>query len=275
MNFIEKVEIAAKRNNSRLCVGLDSDVSRIPTHIQGSDAQFLFNREIIDATHDLVCAYKPNSAFYEAQGSLGVDQLKKTCDYLKQTYPEIPIILDAKRGDIGSTNVGYISFAYDYLQVDAITLNPYLGKKANEPFLNRSDKGCIFLCRTSNDGADEFQNVLVDDEPFYLYVGKKIMNEWNDNNNCLLVVGATSQEELKTVRKALPETTFLIPGIGEQGGDLEATILNGKNKNNTGIIINASRSIIFASNERDFAHKAAIEAAKIGASISSYLTRSV
>lgn len=254
--FLDKIEHCSTKQNSLLCIGLDTDIDLIPVSLKGKDTQFYFNKAIIDATHDIVCAYKPNSAYYEAQGRDGIDQLKKTCDYIKETYPEIPIILDAKRGDIASTNNGYAAFAFDYLQVDAITLNPYLGKFANEPFLSRKDKGCIFLCRTSNPGADEFQNLMVKDEALYMVIGKKIMTEWNEFNNCLLVIGATVPDELHTMRKTLPHATFLVPGIGKQGGDLEQTISLGKNNEGKGIIITASRSIIYTSKELDFAEKA-------------------
>lgn len=254
--FLEKIELCSSKQNTLLCIGLDTDINLIPDSLQGKDSQYYFNKAIIDATHDIVCAYKPNSAFYEAQGIEGIDQLKKTCDYIRKTYPEVPIILDAKRGDIGSTNNGYAIFAFDYLGADAITLNPYLGKVANAPFLSRKDKGCIFLCRTSNLGAEEFQNMMVKDEPLYMIIGRKIIDEWNEHNNCLLVIGATVPDELKIMREVLPNTTFLVPGIGMQGGDLKQTVTLGKNSRGKGIIITVSRSVLFSSNELNFAEKA-------------------
>src|SRR5687767_7043819 len=157
MDFESRRKHSVAQNNSLVCVGLDSALSRLPPHLANSpEAQFAFNKAIIDATADLVCAYKPNSAFYEGSGADGIAQLQKTCRYIVETYPDIPIILDAKRGDIGSTNEGYVQFAFDYLQVDAITLQPYLGREALDPFLARADKGLIILCRTSNPGASEF-----------------------------------------------------------------------------------------------------------------------
>src|SRR3990167_2257252 len=155
MTFYQKLDAITEKNNSLVCVGLDSEIGKIPAHLNGS--QFEFNKAIIDATHDLVCAYKPNSAFYEARGDQGVKELKMTCDYIHEKYPDVVIILDAKRADIGSTNTGYVSFAFDWLRADAITLHPYLGKDAILPFLERKEKGSIILCRTSNPGAGEFQ----------------------------------------------------------------------------------------------------------------------
>lgn len=246
-----------------LCIGLDSDRELLPQSLSGTNKQFEFNKAIIDATVQTVCAYKLNSAFYEAQGAFGIEQLKMTCEYLQKSFPFIPIILDAKRGDIGSTNKGYASFAFDYLEVDAITLNPYLGRQANQLFLDYKDKGLIFLARTSNPGAEEFQHLIVEGEPLYMKIAKAVMTLWNDNNNCLLVVGATAQEELQQIREQLKEATFLVPGIGKQGGDLKETLINGKNSKGTGLIISSSRSIIFASTDKDFAQKAAYEAEKL------------
>lgn len=216
-------------------MGLDSTV----------DEQFTFNKTIIDATQDLVCAYKPNSAFYEARGAQGITELKMTCDYLREAYPDIPIILDAKRGDIGSTNEGYVAYAFDYLGVDAITLHPYLGCEALQPFLARKDKGCIILCRTSNPGATEFQDAL------YRTVAEHVVHEWNTNGNCLLVVGAPYPEELAIVRRIVGDMILLVPGIGTQGGDVEKTVKAGRNAKGSGMIINASRSIILSENARE------------------------
>src|SRR3989339_225998 len=160
MTFQQKFDQIITKNNSLLCVGLDSDLEKIPSQFQHKDyPQFAFNKWIVEQTHDFVCAYKPNSAFYEARGADGITELKMTCHYVKKQYPDIPIIFDAKRGDIGSTNEGYVRFAYEYLGVDAITLHPYLGKEALTPFLKQKEKGCIILCRTSNPGAGEFQDI--------------------------------------------------------------------------------------------------------------------
>lgn len=271
MTFQQKLDNIIAKNNSLVCIGLDSDFDKLPESIKSKDnPQFEFNKAIIDATHDLVCAYKPNSAFYEALGDRGVKNLKLTCDYLTNTYPEIPIILDAKRGDIGNTNEGYIKFAFDYLNADAITLHPYLGKEAIQPFLKRADKRCIILCRTSNSGSGEFQDLLVDGEPLYKKVAKQVAKEWNTNGNCMLVVGATYPEELAQVRQIVGDMTLLVPGIGAQGGDVEKTVKAGLNSQKTGMIINSSRGIIFASNGKDFAEKAREEAIKLKEEINKY-----
>src|SRR5579883_1788369 len=162
MTFQQKLDNIISKNNSLLCVGLDSDVDKLPEAVkQRAHPQFEFNKAIIDATHDLVCAYKPNSAFYEGHGEKGVAELKMTCDYIRQTYPNIPVILDAKRADIGNTNQGYIKYCFDYLQTDAVTLQPYLGGEALQPFLDLTDKGVIILCKTSNPGSGEFQNLMI------------------------------------------------------------------------------------------------------------------
>jgi orotidine-5'-phosphate decarboxylase len=224
--------------------------------VKGKNRQFLFNKAIIDATHDLVCAYKPNSAFYEANGTEGIGELKKTCDYIREHYPEIVIILDAKRADIGSTNEGYAKFVFDYLGADAITLHPYLGREALKPFLDRKEKGSIILCRTSNPGAGEFQDQQVDGKPLYQYIAKMVATQWNLNDNCALVVGATYPLELSIVRRIVGSMPLLIPGIGAQGADIEATTKAGVDERGANAMINASRSIIFASNGTDFVARA-------------------
>ena len=249
MTFQEKLDAIVKKNNSLVCVGLDTDISKI------NESQFSFNKTVIEATADLVCSYKLNTAFYEAIGHEGINALKDTCDYLRQKYPEIPIIIDAKRADIGNTNKGYVQFVFTYLGADAVTVHPYLGEEAIRPFLDCKDKGIIILCRTSNKGAGEFQDLSVDGRPLYKIVAENIANKWNINKNCLLVVGATYPNELKEVRKIVGDMTLLVPGIGAQGGDLEATLKAGLNSKKQGLIINSSRGIIFAKNPRDEAMK--------------------
>lgn len=265
MNFAEKLAGAVVTNNSLLCVGLDPDPAKLPEHLKKvPKALFEFNKSIIDATADLVCVFKPNSAFYEASGADGIAQLKLTCDYIRSNHPDIPIILDAKRADIGNTNGGYVSFAFDHLAADAITLHPYLGSEAIEPFLARADKGSIILCRTSNPGSGELQDLAVNGKKLYEVVAKKVAKDWNKNGNCMLVVGATYPSEIRDVRKIVgDQMTILVPGIGAQGGELEATLKAGLNKNKTGLMISASRSIIFASNGEDFADAAKAEAKKL------------
>lgn len=271
MTFQQKLDNLVKKNNSLLCVGLDPDIKKIPQVVKQKDFPlFEFNKAIIEATKDLVCAYKPNSAFYEAEGDRGVRQLKMTCDYIKEKYPQIPIILDAKRGDIGNSNFAYAKYAFDYLGTDAITLHPYLGSEAIKLFLSKAEKGCIILCRTSNPGAKELQDVIVNGEPLYKFLAKKITKEWNKNNNCMMVIGATYPEELAEVRKIAPDMIFLIPGIGTQGGSIEKTVKAGLNSQKGGIIINSSRSIIFASPETDYSEKSREETIKLRNQINKY-----
>jgi orotidine-5'-phosphate decarboxylase len=255
--MLEKLSAIVTKHNSLLSVGLDSDIENIPPHIKTvSDPQYMFNRAIIDHTYEYACAFKLNTAFYEQLGVFGIEVLKRTCDYIKEQYVDSVIIVDAKRGDIGNTNNGYGQFVFDYLGADAVTLNPYLGKKAMMPFLAYKEKGCIFLCRTSNEGAEEFQHMLVDGVPLYQKVAEHISHTWNEYNNCLLVVGATAPEELKQVRSIVGDMTLLIPGIGAQGGDIKQTVKAGKDSYGKGMIIAASRSIIFASDKEDFGEQA-------------------
>lgn len=268
MNFQEKLDAAIEKNNSLLCVGLDPHETKLPAAVH--ESFFEFNKAIIDATHDVVCAYKPNSAFYEAQGASGYEELKKTCEYITKTYPEIPIILDFKRGDIGNTNDGYVAMAFDQLAVDAVTVHPYLGRESLEPFLIQKDKGIIILCRTSNKGSGEWQDLLVDGKPFYMHIAQHINLSWNENNNCLLVVGATYPEEMKKIRAVVGDMTFLVPGIGAQGGDVKKTVTAGLNSQKKGMIISASRSVIFASGGDDFAVRAREEALKLRDEINKY-----
>lgn len=271
MTFQNKLNQVVKKADSLVCVGLDSDIEKIPSFLKEKKYPlFEFNKAIIDGTADLVCAYKPNSAFYEAEGASGIEQLKMTCDYLRSKYPDTIIILDAKRADIGSTNEGYIKFIFDYLGVDAVTLHPYLGKEAVQPFLDKRDKGCIVLCRTSNPGAGEFQDLDTGGEKLYKVIAKKVVEEWNENDNCLLVVGATYPEELREVRKIAGDMTFLVPGVGAQGGDIEKTVKAGLNSKGSGLIISSSRGIIFASTSRDFAQKARTAAEALKDEINKY-----
>jgi orotidine-5'-phosphate decarboxylase len=265
------------RHDNFVCVGLDSDYNALPGTVIANasieEALFVFNREIIDATHDLVCAYKPNSAFYEAQGDAGLRALTKTVRYIKETYPSIPVILDAKRADIGSTNLGYVTAAFDRIGVDAITVHPYLGKEALAPFLARKEKGIIILAKTSNPGAGELQDLPVGEaqEPLYLVVARQVATSWNANGNCALVVGATYPAELQRVRAVVGDMPILIPGIGAQGGEVAATVRAGRDSRGWGMIINAARSIIFASRGNDFAQAARKATEQLRAEISSIL----
>src|SRR2546429_2111408 len=231
--FVSQLEQCWNQDNF-VCVGLDSDYNHIPESVKSVDsveeALFVFNRDIIDATHDHVCAYKPNAAFYEMQGDAGLRALIRTVRYIKETYPHIPIILDAKRADIGSTNLGYVKAAFDMLGVDAITVHPYLGKEALAPFLARKEKGIIVLAKTSNPGSGEFQDMLVGEarEPLYQVVARHVAQSWNANGNCGVVVGATYPAELQQVRAIVGDMPILIPGVGVQGGEIAATVSAGK-----------------------------------------------
>jgi len=253
-------------------------------------APWIFNKAIIDATAEYVCAFKPNSAFYEAQGERGMKELKMTYEYIQKNYADIVTILDAKRADIGNTNDGYVKYIFDYLGSDTVTLHPYLGKEALMPFLKRADKASIILCKTSNPGSGELQDLTVslrakrsnlpeiatspdaprNDMYLYEYVALQVSKEWNENNNCMLVVGATYSEEMKKVRSLVGDMPFLVPGVGAQGGDVKKTVKAGLDSKRRGIIINAGRSIIFASNGVDFAEKAGEEAKKLRDEINKY-----
>lgn len=272
MEFLNKLNAAVEANNSLVCVGLDPNMDKIPQSLRASATPYFdFNKAIIDATADLVCSFKPNSAFYEARGVEGIAELKTTCDYIKEQYPHLPIILDFKRGDIGSTNDSYAKFAFEYLPTDAVTIQPYEGKVAMQPFLDYKDKGIIVLCRMSNDGSGEFQDMMADNSKLYISVAKHVKEQWNANGNCLLVVGATYPDELAEIRKITgDEMVFLVPGVGAQGGDVEATLKAGLNQANKGLIINSSRAIIYASAEDDFAEVARSKTLELRDQINQY-----
>ncbi len=237
--------------NSLLCVGLDSDFERIPARFRASDhPQYDFNRWIIEQTHEVASAYKPNMAFYEARGARGWADLALTLDYLRAHVPDAFTICDAKRGDIGSTNAGYVRAIFDELGFDAITLHPYLGAEALAPFLERADKTCIILCRTSNPASAELQNLLIDGVPLWQVIAERVRDHWNARGNCMLVVGATYPDELRQVRALIPAMPLLIPGVGAQGGDLTATLAAGLDADHSGLVINSGRAIIFADDPR-------------------------
>ena len=253
-----------------LCVGLDSDLEKIPESIRQENTRMTmvaFNRAIVDATKDLVCAYKPNAAFYEARGDEGIAALRETAQYILEQAPDVPIILDAKRADIGNTNNGYVDSIFHYLQMDAVTVQPYLGSEALRPFLMRKDKGIFVLCRTSNEGAGELQDLMVEGEPLYKKVAHLVAEKWNGNGNCGVVVGATYPDELREVRAIVGDMPILIPGVGAQGGDLEKAVRAGKDNRGKGIIVAASRSIIFASRGPDFSEVARAKAEELHSKI--------
>jgi orotidine-5'-phosphate decarboxylase len=273
--FMKKLE-QCWHQDSLVCVGLDSDYDQLPTTVKNlrsvEEAMFTFNRDIIDATYDLVCAYKPNAAFYEAQGDAGFRALIRTVSYIRETYAHIPIILDAKRADIGNTNLGYVQAAFDIIGVDAITVHPYLGKEALAPFLACKEKGIIVLAKTTNPGAGEFQDLPVGEsqEPLYQAVARNVAKTWNTNGNCALVVGATYPEDLKKVRAIVGDMPILIPGIGTQGAEVAETVIAGKDSRGCGMIINSSRGIIFASGGNDFAMCARKTTEQLRAEVSKY-----
>lgn len=264
MGFLDRVQAAMEKNNSLLCVGLDPSPERFPASIQAMEKPiFEFNKAIIDATADLVCSYKPQAAYYHAHGA--EDQLATTIDYIRTQYPDIPVILDSKRGDIGSTASQYAIEAFERYQADAVTVNPYMGVDTVEPFSRYADKGVVVLCRTSNPGAAAIQNLSVQQDAsgengetamLYEVIARMCQEQWNGNNNILLVVGATNPTELKRIREITGDMTFLVPGLGAQGGDVEATVKNGLNHEGKGIIVNSSRGIIYASSDDDFAEAA-------------------
>lgn len=248
MSVIEKYNKRADKINSLVCVGLDSEWGKIPAGAVGAGGarQFEFNKWIIGETHEHTAAYKANIAFYEARGDQGLRELKQTMDYLHTEHPDIFTICDAKRADIGNTNRGYVQEIFDWLSFDAITLNPYLGKKALAPFLERKDKYSFILCRTSNPGAGEFQDEI------YIKVAKHVAT-WG--NNCGLVIGATAPEELKRIRNLVGDMTFLVPGIGAQGGSVQEVVSAGINSHGGGLIIHSARAIIFSKNPGQEAQK--------------------
>lgn len=253
-------QIQAKK--SFLCVGLDTDIKKIPAHLlQEEDPVFAFNKAIIDATAQYAIAFKPNTAFYEVYGAKGWLSLEKSISYIKKNYPEIFVIADAKRGDIGNTSANYARAFFETLNADALTVAPYMGVDSVEPFLNFEDKWVILLALTSNKGSKDFQYLNINNSELYKNVLLK-STEWAGSDKMMYVVGATHPEELGEIRKMLPEHFFLVPGVGAQGGDLKAVAKYGLNKD-CGLIVNSSRGIIYASNGTDFAEKAAEEARKL------------
>lgn len=243
----QKYEQRVNAIDSLVCVGLDSDLNQLPAEFQYHPTpQFAFNRAIIDATHPYASAYKLNSAFYEARGAQGWQELQLTIDYLRAEHPDIVTICDAKRADIGSTSSAYARAVFDTLGFDAITLHPYLGAEALAPFLERDDKASIILCRTSNPQAGEFQDVQVSGHPLWAIVAERVATHWNTRHNCMLVVGATYPQELAQVRALVGDMNLLIPGIGAQGGSIRETVLAGRTTRGRGMLINSSRAIIFS-----------------------------
>ena len=257
MTFINKLSAAWAANDSLLCVGLDPDISRFPAQLQGKpDSILAFCKTIIDATAAFACAFKPQIAYFAALRA--EDQLEEICAYLREKYPHIPIVLDAKRGDIGATAEQYAREAFERYGADAVTVNPYMGFDSVAPYLEWKDRGAIILCRTSNPGGSDLQFLMVDGKPLYQHVAQLVAEKWNTNGQCSLVVGATFPNELERVRAIIGDMPLLVPGIGAQGGDIEATVTAGKTATGSGMMINSSRAILYAKPEagEDFAQAA-------------------
>ncbi len=268
MNFTEKVVKTIAKTNSCVCVGLDIDTSKIPACLKNEkDPISKFNKEIIEATKDLVCAYKPNLAFYESYGIKGIESFEKS---IKNIGSDILVIADAKRGDIGNTSKRYAKAFLEYFDCDAMTVSPYMGFDSVEPFLEREDKGVFVLAVTSNKGSKDFQFLQTDQGYLYEVVIKKLV-DWNEKNNIGLVVGATHPQMHSSIREIAPEMPYLIPGIGKQGGDLENTVKNAFVKEKMLSIVNSSRAIIYASNGPDFAEKAREKAMELRDQINTFI----
>ncbi|CAM5277956.1 Orotidine 5'-phosphate decarboxylase OS=Eoetvoesiella caeni OX=645616 GN=pyrF PE=3 SV=1 [Eoetvoesiella caeni] len=257
MTFTEKLDQAWAHSNSMLMIGLDPDPQRFPAEIQGRpDAIYEFCRAIVDATAPYVCGIKPQIAYFASQGAEA--QLEALLRYVREQYPQLPIVLDAKRGDIGSTAEQYAQEAFERYQADAVTVNPYMGYDSVQPYLSWQEKGVIVLCRTSNKGGSDLQFVeTIDGVPLYLHVAGLVADRWNTNGQCALVVGATFPEELAKVRERVGDMPLLVPGIGAQGGDIPATVKAGSNQRGTGMMINSSRAILYASGGDDWREAAA------------------
>ena len=260
MDFMEALRARWSEANSLVCVGLDPEPGRFPGKFAGDgDAVFAFCRDIVDATAEFVCCFKPQVAHFAALGAEGA--LERLIAHIHDAHPGIPVILDAKRGDIGSTAKHYAAEAFDRFGADAVTANPYLGHDSLQPFLERADKGVVILCRTSNPGATDFQDVVASDGlPLYQHVAETVAREWNGNGNCMLVVGATWPEQLREVRAIVGDLPFLVPGVGAQGGDVEAVVRNGRTADGTGLLVSSSRAILYASTGDDHATASAAAA---------------
>ncbi len=244
--FTQALARAWEENDSLLCVGLDPEIERFPPHIAAAPSPiYQFNKAVIDATHDLVCAYKPQFAHYAAYEA--EDQLERTIEYVHRTYPGIPVILDGKRGDVGNTAERYAIEAFERYGADAVTVNPYLGGDSLEPFLRHADKGVVILCRTSNPGARDLQDLEVGARRLYQVVAELAATRWNGNGNCALVVGATYPRELAEVRRIVGEMPLLLPGVGAQGADVAQAVEAGQTANGTGLLISSSRAILYGS----------------------------
>jgi orotidine-5'-phosphate decarboxylase len=265
MNFMQALRARWSDSGSLVCVGLDPEPAKFPARFAGDpEAVFAFCRDIVDATAEYACCFKPQIAHFAALGAEAA--LSRLIGHIHAAHPGIPVILDAKRGDIGSTAQRYAIEAFDRYGADAVTANPYLGRDSVQPFLDRADRGVVILCRTSNPGAGDLQDLAVssgdgrDARPLYQHVADKVAREWNGNGNCMLVVGATWPEQLRDVRARVGDLPFLVPGVGAQGGDAEAVVRNAKTADGTGLVVSSSRAILYASSGDDYADAAAAAA---------------
>ena len=255
MNFVTSLEAAWARNDSLLCVGLDPDPAKFPAALQGrSDAIFEFCRVIADATADLACAFKPQIAYFAAHRA--EDQLEALIRHIHDKHPDVPVILDAKRGDIGATAEQYAREAFERYGADALTVNPWMGFDSIEPYLAWKDRGVVILCRTSNPGGSDLQFLETGGRKLYQHVAELVATKWNAGGQCALVVGATFPAELAEVRRLVGDMPLLVPGIGAQGGDIEATVSAGRTAAGTGLMINSSRAILYAGKDEDYANAA-------------------
>jgi orotidine-5'-phosphate decarboxylase len=269
MNFMQSLRNRWNTSHSFVCVGLDPEPAKFPARFAGDpDAVFAFCRAIVDATADYACCFKPQIAHFAALAA--EDALQRLISHIHDAHPGVPVILDAKRGDIGSTAQHYAAEAFDRYVADAVTANPYLGRDSLQPFLDRADKGVVVLCRTSNPGAGDLQDLLVDGRPLYQHVAEKVARDWNGNGNCALVVGATWPEQLREVRAIVGDVPFLVPGVGAQGGDVQAVVTNAKTADGTGLVVSSSRAILYASSGDDFAAAAAAAAKSLRDEINRY-----
>ena len=259
MHFMTALRAAWQQRDSLLCVGLDPDPAKFPAHLQGRpDAILAFCTQIVDATADLVCCFKPQIAYFAAHRA--EDQLEALVEHIHAAHPDTPVILDAKRGDIGSTAEQYAIEAFERFKADAITVNPYMGRDSVDPYLAWPDKGVILLCRTSNPGGSDLQFLEVDTPhgrmKLYEHVARTVADDWNASGNCALVVGATFPAEIARVRELVGDMPLLVPGIGAQGGDIAATLAAGRTANGSGLMINSSRAVLYAGKGEDFAQAA-------------------
>lgn len=267
MSFMTDLQRRWRDADTLVCVGLDPEPAKFPARFAGdADAIFAFCRDIADATAPYACAFKPQIAHFAAHGAEAA--LARLIAHIHATHPGIPVILDAKRGDIGSTAQQYVAEAFDRYAADAVTVNPYLGRDSVQPFLERADKGVILLCRTSNPGAADLQDLAVTGadgaaRPLYQHVAATVARDWNAHGNCALVVGATWPAQLREVRDLVGDVPFLVPGVGAQGGDAAAVVTNARTADGTGLMISSSRAILYASNGDDFAAAAASAAREL------------